>query len=126
MFLYLFINICVNRILSVIYTCRSDIPATFDAEIMTYGPVEAAFTVFADFPTYKSGVYKHTTGKALGGHAIKIVGWGTENGEDYWTVVNSWNSDWGDKGTFKALLSIAVKLISVPRFGTVFLLSIVS
>jgi len=24
-------------------------------EIMTNGPVEAAFTVYADFPTYKSG-----------------------------------------------------------------------
>jgi len=73
------------------------------SEILNYGPVEAAFTVYADFPTYKSGVYKHTTGKALGGHAIKIIGWGTENGEDYWLVNNSWNSDWGDKGTFKIL-----------------------
>ena len=25
------------------------------AEIMAHGPVEAAFTVYADFPTYKSG-----------------------------------------------------------------------
>ena len=24
-------------------------------EIMTYGPVEGAFTVYADFPSYKSG-----------------------------------------------------------------------
>ena len=45
---------------------------------MNYGPVEAAFTVYADFPTYKSGVYKHMSGKELGGHAIKIIGWGTE------------------------------------------------
>jgi len=29
---------------------------------MTYGPVEAAFTVFEDFLTYKSGVYSHKTG----------------------------------------------------------------
>ena len=55
-------------------------------EIMTFGPIESGFTVYSDFPTYKSGVYKHTTGKALGGHAIKIMGWGTENGEDYWWV----------------------------------------
>ena len=31
--------------------------------------------VYADFMTYKSGVYKHTTGDYLGGHAIKIIGW---------------------------------------------------
>jgi hypothetical protein len=43
-------------------------------------------------------VYKHTTGKPLGGHAIKILGWGTENGDDYWLVANSWNPDWGDQG----------------------------
>ena len=66
-------------------------------------PVSAAFTVYADFPTYKSGVYKHTTGQALGGHAVEIIGYGTENGEDYWLVKNSWNEQWGDAGTFKIL-----------------------
>lgn len=70
-------------------------------EIMTHGPVEAAFTVYADFPTYKSGVYHHTSGSALGGHAIKIVGWGVEAGTPYWLVANSWNEDWGDNGFFK-------------------------
>jgi len=70
---------------------------------MTNGPVEAAFTVYADFLSYKSGVYKHVTGSEDGGHAIKILGWGVENGEDYWLVANSWNSDWGDKGFFKIL-----------------------
>jgi len=71
------------------------------ADMMKYGTVTAAFTVYADFPTYKSGVYKHTSGAELGGHAIKIVGWGVENGQDYWTVMNSWNEEWGDHGTFK-------------------------
>jgi len=66
-----------------------------------YGPVTAAFTVYEDFLTYKSGVYSHQTGSALGGHAIKIIGWGNENGEDYWLCVNSWNNTWGDQGTFK-------------------------
>jgi hypothetical protein len=70
-------------------------------EIMTHGPVEAAFTVYNDFLTYKSGVYQHKTGSALGGHAIKIVGWGVESGTPYWLVANSWNEDWGDKGFFK-------------------------
>lgn len=45
-------------------------------EIMTHGPVEVAFTVYQDFLTYKSGVYHHTSGTALGGHAVKMVGWG--------------------------------------------------
>ena len=34
----------------------------------------------------------------LGGHAVKILGWGTEDDTPYWLVANSWNTDWGDKG----------------------------
>lgn len=70
-------------------------------DIFTYGSVTAAFVVYEDFLTYQSGVYTHQSGDNLGGHAIKMIGWGTENGEDYWLCVNSWNNTWGDQGTFK-------------------------
>lgn len=72
-------------------------------EIMNNGPVEAAFTVYTDLLQYKSGVYQHVTGQALGGHAIRILGWGVENDIPYWLIANSWNSDWGDNGYFKIL-----------------------
>ena len=72
-------------------------------ELSTKGPIEVAFTVYEDFLTYKSGVYKHTTGSALGGHAVKAVGYGVENGVKYWIIVNSWNETWGDNGQFKIL-----------------------
>lgn len=52
------------------------------SSIMTEGPLAVAFTVYADFPTYKSGVYQHVSGEALGGHAVEMVGWGTMNGTD--------------------------------------------
>lgn len=71
------------------------------AEIYKNGPVEGAFLVFADFPLYKSGVYRHITGEELGGHAIKVLGWGVEDGTKYWLCANSWNTDWGDNGFFK-------------------------
>jgi cathepsin B len=70
--------------------------------IMEKGPVTGAFTVYEDFVTYKSGVYKHTSGQMLGGHAIKIIGWGKDaTAGEYWIVNNSWNESWGDNGTFK-------------------------
>ena len=69
--------------------------------LQTEGPVEAAFTVYEDFMNYKSGVYKHTTGRMLGGHAIKAIGWGVENGTKYWIMANSWGTSWGDNGFFK-------------------------
>lgn len=74
-------------------------------EIYTNGPVEGAFTVFDDFVLYKEGVYKHVAGKTLGGHAIRILGWGVDkaSGAKYWLVANSWNTDWGNQGLFKIL-----------------------
>jgi cathepsin B len=73
------------------------------SEIFSHGSVECAFSVYEDFLNYKSGVYKHVKGSYLGGHAVKMIGWGVENGVKYWIVVNSWNEGWGDNGTFKIL-----------------------
>jgi len=63
--------------------------------IMNHGPVQTGFTVYQDFMSYKSGIYEHTSGKELGGHAVKIVGWGVQNGTEYWIVANSWGATWG-------------------------------
>jgi len=84
------------------YGVPSDINAIAN-EIMTHGPVEVAFSVYEDFLTYSSGVYRHQSGQMLGGHAVKMLGWGVENGTPYWLIANSWNEDWGNKGFFKIL-----------------------
>jgi len=73
------------------------------SDMMTNGPVEACFTVYADFVNYKSGVYQYQTGSALGGHCVKIIVWGVENGTPYWLCNNSWTTYWGDNGQFKIL-----------------------
>ncbi|CAD6188901.1 unnamed protein product [Caenorhabditis auriculariae] len=75
--------------------------AAIQTDIMQNGPVEAAFTVYEDFYQYKSGIYVHTAGKSIGGHAVKILGWGVEDGTPYWTIANSWSSDWGEHGYFR-------------------------
>ena len=70
--------------------------------IMTDGPIEVAFTVYEDFAHYTSGVYHHVTGEAMGGHAVKAIGWGTDpTGGDYWLIANSWSTDWGESGFFR-------------------------
>jgi cathepsin B len=77
--------------------------ANMQKEIMTNGPIQVAFLVYESFMSYKSGVYWKSwyEFKPLGGHAVKIIGWGTENGDPYWLVANSWGESWGLDGFFK-------------------------
>jgi len=69
--------------------------------LMNSGPLEVAFTVYSDFENYVSGIYHYVSGDELGGHAVEVVGWGTENGVDFWKIKNSWNPYWGEKGYFR-------------------------
>lgn len=87
------------------YSVASDVPS-IQAEIMANGPVEAAFSVYADFESYKGGVYQHVTGDYLGGHAVKIIGWGVDATSNlpYWLVANSWNTQWGKYILYSLLL----------------------
>ena len=75
-------------------------PSSIQAAIMAGGPVETAFTVYQDFMSYSGGVYVHTWGGVLGGHAVKIVGWGTQGSTRYWIIQNSWGESWGLAGFF--------------------------
>uniref|UniRef100_A0A1B6CKV3 Peptidase C1A papain C-terminal domain-containing protein n=1 Tax=Clastoptera arizonana TaxID=38151 RepID=A0A1B6CKV3_9HEMI len=72
-------------------------------EILRHGPVVATFTIYRDFYSYKSGVYQHVTGEYHGRHSVKIIGWGTDKGTDYWLVANSWGPDWGEQGLFRII-----------------------
>ena len=52
-----------------VYSIHSD-EKQIQTELFKNGPVEGAFTVYADFLLYSSGVYKRTTGSSLGGHGL--------------------------------------------------------
>ena len=70
-------------------------------EIIANGPLQTGFMVYQDFMHYKSGVYKFTQGKKLGGHAVRVVGWGKDANVSYWIVANSWGPLWGETGFFR-------------------------
>ncbi len=83
-------------------------------ELMERGTISVSMSVYEDFESYSSGVYQHVSGRFLGGHAIKLIGWGVEYVESiddssekvavpYWICVNSWNDHWGEGGTFRIL-----------------------
>ena len=65
------------------------------------GPVSGRFDVYSDFLHYESGVYVRKTEEYIGGHAIKVLGFGAENGINYWICENSWGPVWGMAGYFK-------------------------
>jgi len=70
--------------------------------MMTNGPIETAFDVYEDFFSYTSGVYVQNSTQFVGGHAIKVLGWGfdTEVNLNYWLAQNSWGNTWGMSGYF--------------------------
>lgn len=72
--------------------------------IYTHGPVSIAYDCEDDFLSYSSGIYSSKTCKGSVddvNHAVVAVGYGRENGMDYWLVKNSWGTGWGIKGYFK-------------------------
>jgi C1A family cysteine protease len=72
--------------------------ADMKAWLSANGPLASCFTVYDDFFSYKSGVYKHVTGGVAGGHCICVVGYNDAGG--FWICKNSWGTGWGEAGFF--------------------------
>lgn len=72
-------------------------------ELMKNGSVQASFKLFDDFFAYKTGLYISTQKFDIytPEHAIRIVGWGIENGVEYWMIANSFGEGWGLNGYVK-------------------------
>ena len=77
--------------------------------IYKYGCAIAGFIIYQSFldfgNNYNGSIYidrgTDLNEQPKGFHAICIIGWGTENGINYWLCRNSWGTSWGTNGYFK-------------------------
>eukprot|EP00088_Acartia_fossae_P054838 TRINITY_DN6332_c0_g2_i1.p1 TRINITY_DN6332_c0_g2~~TRINITY_DN6332_c0_g2_i1.p1 ORF type:complete len:228 (-),score=55.29 TRINITY_DN6332_c0_g2_i1:122-805(-) len=89
--------------------------------VYEHGAVVATVAAAGPFSRYKEGVFAGCAPGSSTDHAITVVGYGTENGVDYWLIKNSWGSYWGDKGFIKMKRGVGMcgigRAISVVKCG---------
>ncbi|MCI4381409.1 hypothetical protein PGIGA_G00251180 [Pangasianodon gigas] len=68
------------------------------------GPVAVGINADEDtFHHYSKGIYNSTCKTLPLNHAVLVVGYGKEEGQQYWLVKNSWGTDWGEGGYIRML-----------------------
>lgn len=88
-----------SRVVKITGWTRLTSIAAMKEWIVGNGPVEACFTVYNDFYSYNSGVYRRTSNTVEGGHCVCVVGY--DDATQCWICKNSWGTSFGESGYFR-------------------------
>jgi len=80
----------------VVATVRGSQRYTDMAGAVRQGPVTVLVQGDRGFGGYRSGIYNGVCG--MYDHAVVAVGFGSQNGVNYWIIRNSWGASWGESG----------------------------
>eukprot|EP00928_Gymnodinium_smaydae_P014041 TRINITY_DN15093_c0_g3_i4.p1 TRINITY_DN15093_c0_g3~~TRINITY_DN15093_c0_g3_i4.p1 ORF type:complete len:522 (-),score=30.80 TRINITY_DN15093_c0_g3_i4:71-1636(-) len=64
------------------------------------GPIPMGFTVYEDLFMYSKGYYTPGTSSQVGDHSTTLIGWESYSGEAFLLSINSWGTQWGNRGLF--------------------------
>jgi Papain family cysteine protease len=97
----------VGAVVGRVYYVYGSTEGKLQSLLAEYSVVAASFWLnaqsAANFRAYRGGVFDGCVpgGPQLSGHAMAVVGYGQENGVDYWLMKNSWGKAWGERGYMK-------------------------